>query len=215
MIELVSPERRKQVRVVGLVGGVASGKSVVARLLVERGAVWLDADRAGHDVLAEPEVIDVLRRAWGDGMLDEAGHLIPARIAERVFAPTPAGRADLALLEATTHPRIATRLQRQADDAIRAGARVLVLDAPLLMRAGWIDACDRVVFVDAPDEQRQSRALARGWSAPMWRSREDAQEPLDQKRLRSHVTINNSGSIDETRRQIEQLWPDLLPGAVE
>ena len=85
-----------------------------------------------------------------------------------------------------------------------------MLDAPLLLEAGWDRLCDALVFVEVPRELRLSRALARGWSEEEFAAREVAQESLDLKRSRADAIIDNSGSPEETRRQVERSWRCLI-----
>lgn len=188
--------------VIGLLGGIAAGKSLVAQQLARLGAGVLDADRAGHQVLRMPEVVQAIARRWGPEVLEADGTVNRSRLAQRVFGD----KEELKHLEAITHPRIQHLLTQQARRLVQQGARALVLDAPLLLRAGWDRWCDLLVFVDAPEQLRLQRAAARGWSAEQFRRREAAQEPLEEKRRRAHVVIDNSGSPEQTRKQVEQLW---------
>ncbi len=188
--------------VIGLLGGVAAGKTLVAQQLARLGAGVLDADRAGHAVLEQPEVIQAIRRRWGPDVLDSRGKVDRNQLAQRVFG----NKEELKHLEAITHPKIAQLLQQQARQLVQQGASALVLDAPLLLRAGWDRWCDVLVFVDAPEEVRAARAAARGWSTEQFRRREAAQEPLEEKRRRAHVVIDNSGPPERTREQVEQFW---------
>ena len=119
----------------GLVGGVASGKSVVAGCFHDLGAVVLDADRAGHEVLREPDVIAALRGRWGDSILDSKGQISRSAVAKIVFAPGNAD--DKRFLEQLTHPRIQMRLQQQLAQAqaVPQPPPAIVLDAALLFEA--------------------------------------------------------------------------------
>ena len=188
--------------VIGVLGGIAAGKSLVAQQLARLGAGVLDADQAGHDVLRQPEVVQAVVRRWGPEVLDPDGTINRRRLAQRVFDHAE----ELKHLEAITHPRIEQRLRRQAGRLVQQGAKALVLDAPLLLRAGWDRWCDLLVFVDAPESLRLQRAAARGWSPEQFRRRETAQEPLEEKRRRADVVIDNSGSPEQTREQVERLW---------
>ena len=92
--------------VIGMMGGVASGKSFVARQLGQCGAAVIDADRLGHEVLRLPEIEAAARQRWGDEIFSTDGQIDRRRLAARVFAATPEGREDLRYLESLTHPRI-------------------------------------------------------------------------------------------------------------
>lgn len=197
--------------VIGLVGGVASGKSLVAAEFVRLGAAVLDGDRAGHDVLRLPEVRDQLVARWGPGILGADGEVARPAVAAKVFGTTDEARAERAFLEGVTHPRIGQLLLERLQAIGRAKPPAVVLDAPLMLEAGWDRFCDQIVFVDAPAHQRLQRALGRGWRAEDFAAREAAQESLDRKRARADVVIDNSGSPAETGRQIQQIWQTWRP----
>lgn len=197
--------------VIGLLGGIASGKSVVAAMLCELGAGHLDADRAGHDVLRLPEVESAARDRWGEEIFGPDGHIDRARLGAKVFAPSPEGTAERRFLEELTHPRIGQLLIEQAVDYARdPDVRALVMDAPVMMEAGWEHVCDRLVYVDAPREVRLSRALKRGWSKEDFSAREEAQTSPDLKKARADVIIDNSGSLESTRAQVERFWRGFI-----
>lgn len=193
--------------VIGIVGGVASGKSLVAEELRALGAVVLDADRAGHEALREPEVKEALRGRWGDSILDSDGQIDRRAVAKIVFAPTLEGARELAFLESVSHPRITARLaDKLAELRKRGDIPAVVLDAALLFRGGWDKLCDQILFVDAPRDVRLARAVSRGWTPEHFAAREAAQELLDEKRRRSNVVIDNSGSAEETRERVREFW---------
>ncbi len=206
---------------IGVLGGVASGKSLVARQLTELGAGLLDADRAGHEVLDDPEVQLSLRHRWGDKAFGPDGRVDRSRVAEIVFAPQPAGGQERRFLENLLHPRIVRRLADEQRELAAQNYPAVVLDAPLLLEAGWDRLCDRLIFVDAARELRLARAAARGWTEEDVARREAAQLPLEVKRARADVSIDNSGTPQQTRAQVEQFWallaeddnPPLSPSA--
>lgn len=196
-------------QIIGIVGGIASGKSAVAEELARLGAVVVHADQLGHEVLTEPEVIAAARERWGEEVLDAAGQLRREAIAARVFAPPPAGPAEKRFLERLTHPRIGRRVEAAIDQAQAAGAPTVVIDAALLLETGWDAWCNAVIFVHAPDERRREWAMNRGWSEAEWQAREAAQMPLEEKRSRCQYEIDNSGSLEELQRQTRQIWGRL------
>lgn len=199
-------DRKMKPRIIGLLGGVASGKSLVAGYLAELGAGKLDADRAGHEVLKLPEVEAAIRTRWGDAVFGDDGRVVRSAVAKIVFAPTDEGRRELAFLESITHPRIGERLKAEAERLAAAGSRVLVLDAPVMLKAGWDALCDAIVFVDAPPNVRLQRALERGWTAAEFTAREQAQETPDVKRKRADFVVDNGGPAEATRAQVVDLW---------
>ncbi|MCB9873157.1 MAG: dephospho-CoA kinase [Planctomycetaceae bacterium] len=200
----------REMKIVGILGGVASGKSLVAEELRKLGARVLDADQVGHQVLLEPEVIQAARDRWGDAVITEAGQINRSEVAKIVFAQTPDGPKELSFLEQLTHPRIGMRL-RQEFEAIRAGGstKVVILDAPVMLKAGWDKYCDYILFIDVPRDMRLQRARVRGWTDRDFEARESSQESLETKRAAANHVIDNSGSIESTRQQIERFWGSL------
>lgn len=196
-------------KIIGLLGGIASGKSLVAKEFCRLGAATLDGDRAGHEVLRLTQVKQCIHARWGDAVFAADGEVDRQSLGRIVFEPSPEGRRELEYLEKLTHPRIGERLRRQAAELAAAGRAIAVLDAPVMLKAGWDAFCDHVVFIDAPQEVRRARALARGWRQEEFAARESAQEPLQVKRARADFVIDNSGPAEETRSQVEALWRKL------
>jgi dephospho-CoA kinase len=196
-------------KILGLLGGVASGKSLVSQQLAALGAVVLDADRAGHEALRLPHVEGAARRRWGDAVFGQDGHIDRTRLAEIVFAPAPNGPQEREFLEALTHPEIGRRLLAQVE-AEKAVAPLAVLDAALILEAGWDRLCNYFAFIDVPRNVRLARAMERGWTEGDFAAREAAQESLDFKRARADVIIDNSGSAEHTQAQVQRLWQFLV-----
>ncbi len=197
-------------RIIGITGGVASGKSMVAQQFSRLGGGVLDADRAGHEVLRLPPVETAARQRWGETVFGADGRIDRARLARVVFAQAPEAERERKYLEQLTHPEIARLLRQQAEGMAAAGTPVAVLDASLLLEVGWDDLCEKTVFVEAPREVRLERALARGWTKEDFEAREAAQESLQRKRERADAIIDNSGSLQRTQAQVERFWASLL-----
>jgi len=197
-------------QVIGILGGVASGKSLVARQLAELGAGLLDADRAGREVLRLPGVEAAARERWGERVFGPDGRIDRERLSEVVFAPPPDGPPERLFLEQLTHPEIGRRIAQRAAELAGAGVRVAILDAPLILEAGWDKLCTRLLFVDAPRRARLARAIARGWTEEGFAAREAVQLPLDQKRRVADRVVDNSGPPEQTRTELERLWPLLV-----
>ncbi|HEX2474781.1 MAG TPA: dephospho-CoA kinase [Lacipirellulaceae bacterium] len=194
-------------KVIGLVGGVASGKSLVAKILVELGAGLLDADRTGHAVLAEdPAVQRKLHERWGDAVFAPDGSVDRRAIAKRVFASGGTAEVDRRFLEDLLHHRIRRRLLQMKDQFAAEGRSAVVLDAPVLLEAGWGPMCDILLMVDVPREIRLKRALSRGWTEEEFNRREAAQWPVADKRRESHFTIANDGSEADLRQAVQEFW---------
>jgi dephospho-CoA kinase len=196
---------------VGLVGGMGSGKSRVAALLAGHGARVIDGDALAHEALRQAEVKRRVVERWGAGVLDEGGEVNRRRLGAIVFADPAERRA----LEELVHPWIKRRVREQAA-AYRADPSVplIVLDAAVMLEAGWSDVCDRLVFVDAPPEVRLGRLRkGRGWTADELAAREGAQIPLAEKAARADHRLDNSGSLETLERNVEELlrlW-EVLP----
>jgi dephospho-CoA kinase len=195
---------------IGLVGGIASGKSAVSQDLARRGAVVFDADKIGHRVLQEPAVRDELVAHWGPTILDAPHRVSRDAVADRVFAQTPEGAADLEFLEQTLHPRIRQRILAEITQLPNEAAPAVVIDAPLLLEAGWGEVCQAVLFVDAPREIRLARAQVRGWTADEFSRREAAQMPIEEKRRRATHIIQNTGSLADLEAEVDRFWREVV-----
>ncbi len=193
-------------KVIGILGGVASGKTFVAHALAELGAGVLDADGVGHEVLQTPEVEEFIRQQWGEGVFGKDGHVDRKRLAELVFGETSEAVKARKRLEQILHPEIERRLDGEAERMAKAGLPAAVLDAPLLAEAGWLRKCDLLVFVEAPRPLRLARAQQRGWSEKDFSAREGVQESLDYKRRLADWVIDTSRSPEHTRAQVERFW---------
>lgn len=193
-------------RVLGVLGGIASGKSEVARQLAGEGGLVIDADHIAHEVLNSPEVVARLVERFGEGVLGPDGLPDRARLGERVFGD-PEARAAL---EGWIHPAVRARISGELERARAASRSPIVLDVPLLLendgQHGLVGECDFLVFVDADAEVRDRRAQERrGWAPGEVARRELAQLPLDQKRRAArHVLVNDSG-LDELTARVRAL----------
>lgn len=196
--------------VLGIVGGIASGKSLVSRELARLGAEVIDADQLGHEVLREPAVKAALHERYGNQVFDSTNEIDRRALAKIVFAPSDAGRAELHHLEQLTHPRISSRMRDCISELATAGAvDVVVLDAALLLEAQWDEYCDQILFIDTPKETRLARAQQRGWSTADFAAREAAQWGLEEKRSRANVVIDNAGPAAQTLQQVQHFWKNL------
>jgi dephospho-CoA kinase len=192
--------------VIGLTGGIASGKSTVAKLLARRGAEVFDADKIGHAVLDEPAVRQDLVRRWGEEILDSEGRISRTAVADRVFGQSPAADENREFLEQLVHPRIRSRIEQGIrslpDDAVPA----IVIDAALLIESGWNEVCTVVVLVDCPLDIRVRRAAERGWNEAELLRREAAQMPIEQKRRWCQQVIDSSGDLANLEAEVDRFW---------
>jgi dephospho-CoA kinase len=194
--------------VLGLTGGIASGKSAVASQLATLGATVLDADRAAHLLLDTPQIQQTLVARWGRAILTPTGQTDRAAIAARVFSGEDRGELDF--LEQTLHPRLRQQFRAELARLAAAGTQVVVIDAPLLLEAGWGDLCDAVIFVDAPRSARLARAKLRNWTEAEFTKREALQMPIPEKRDRSTHLLANVGTLEELAAEVQACWLALL-----
>ena len=191
---------------IGLLGGVASGKSTVAKLLADQGAVVLDADRLAGEELISPPVRTALIARWGDQVLDEQGEIIRAEIANRVFGDTDKAADNRQFLEQLIHPRVSKRIQSGLAQLREQQVTAVVLDIPLLLEAGYQQDCDRLLFIDTPEQTRAALAQARGWSQQELCWREAAQRPISEKRAIATDVIQNDSSLAVLRDAVNLFW---------
>ena len=196
-------------KIIGLTGGIACGKSTVSTELRAHGAAIIDADALAHE-LSQPHrpIYNAYVERFGREIVTADGTLDRAAIARRVFAD-PAVRAEV---EAIAHPII----RRAAEERLRAARdenkRAAVLDVPLLFEAGWDALADETWVVALPREEQLARLLARDTSmdAGEARARIAAQMPLAEKCARADVVIDNSGTVEEIREYIGKLWKERI-----
>lgn len=199
--------------VIGIIGGIGSGKSTVAREAA-RLRPWLvvDADRIGHTVLTHPEIISGLRELFGDGVIGADGSVNRPAVAALVFGPEQ--QTQRQQLESLVHPEIRREARAQIADAARSGRyQAVILDAAVLLEAGWRDACDAVVFLDTSEPMRQQRVRdGRGWTAEQLRQREASQLPLAEKIAQSDGVIANDGDLSATVNRFVDWVDEWLAG---
>jgi len=193
---------------VGLTGGLASGKSTVSAWLREAGFEVVDADRLVAE-LHQPggKGAAAVRDLFGAEMLDERGGVDHAKVAARVFSDSKARKA----LEAAVHPLVRKRFE---EIAARSQGMV-VLEATLLVEAGYSPLFDFIVTVEAPCELRLERAIARGMDPESTRARLLAQGDGEERREAAHRLIDNSGDVEHLRRQVDELIEELNRAANE
>lgn len=212
-----TPTRRHPagVTLVGIVGRIGAGKSTVARMLADHGATVVDADRLAHEVLGEEAVRRELRARFGAGIFGADGAIDRRALASIVFGPDAAHAEALAALEAIVHPRVNRRIGEAIEAAARDGAghAVVVLDVPLLVKAGWVDVCDLVLVLECDDTVRRERVAAR-LSAGQIAAREAAwnRHPPDRLPPGKTRSVDTSGDPAYTRSQIDRIWDECLGG---
>ena len=198
--------------VLGLIGGIGSGKSHVARhWAVTAPAGLVDGDVAGHEVLKNRDVEAEIRHQFGDMVFDDSGHVNRRAMARRVFGPEEQHRQARRMLEAIVHPRIRDLLAERIGTAQTIpGNKAVLVDAALLVEAGWKTLCDALIYIDVPWPERLQRVQSRGWSEADLRAREASQLPLDVKRKEADYVLDNSSIA--TLPSLDSLLSQLFEG---
>lgn len=196
---------------VGLTGGIGSGKSAVAAELSAHGATVIDADAIAREVVAPgtPGLAEVVAE-FGEQVLARDGQLDRTKLGELVFADED----RLARLNAIVHPKVGERSVQLMDQALAAGAKVVLYDVPLLVENGLEPLYDVVVVVDAPDEARVDRvAASRGMPSEQVWSRIRAQADRGTRLAAADLVVDNSGTREDLADRVAQLWKELLDRA--
>ena len=214
----------RHVPVVGLVGGVGSGKSTLARAIASRRPVAvIDGDAIGHEVLREPQIREQIRRRFGAEVFGADGEVVRGAVARLVFGEGEVQRRARHDLERIVQPRIRQRIaerinELQSDPTCAA----VLLDAAVLLEAGWNDLCDRIVYIDTPEHLRNQRVQqTRGWSSAQLAGREASQWSLERKRQAADHIISNDGPVEDALRQLEAVLDEAAakrggaPGGIE
>lgn len=197
--------------VIGLIGGIGAGKSTAARCFALRGGVVIDGDALGHEALRQPEIVARVVGRWGEDVRKPDGSLDRRAIGRIVFADP----AERNALEAAVFPYIGGRCRQEIARALAdPAARFAVLDAAVMLEAGWNSSVDRIVYIDAPRDLRLARLAARsGWTADDLAAREAAQWPEGVKKARADAVVVNDGDAAQLQERVDQLldsW-NLVP----
>jgi dephospho-CoA kinase len=188
---------------IGLTGSIAAGKSEVAKLLATHGATVVDADRVAHETYAPgTDGIGQLTAAFGPGILAEDGSVDRRKLGAAVFGDP----AKLAQLSGIVWPLTRRRVEALQAEALAAGVPVFVIEAPLLVEAGWLDLVDQVWFVKATGEVALERLRGRGHSEEDARARLASRPAIEQAEAAAQVIIDNSGSLEALQQRVDQLW---------
>jgi len=207
---------RRAAPVIGLLGGVASGKSLVAAQFRKLGCAVVDADKIAHELLRKPAIRRAIRKRFGDAVMDASGEVDRGALAARAFAR----REDLRALEAIVQPEICRRIEAAVAKArrpvragvlARGGAAAVILDAPLILEKGLDRLCDYLVYIRAPDKVRRQRAgRERGWAASEVARREASQISLKTKQKRADYIVDNRTSPEHTFEQVRTILSHMV-----
>ncbi len=193
--------------IIGIAGGIGSGKSFIARLFGELGCSVVDSDAAVREVYTQPAVLQTIQN-WWPGVVNSAGTLDRKAVASRVFNNS----AERQKLEALVHPLVDQVRIRQMDRDLTQiqSLKAFIWDTPLLFETGLYRQCDALVFIDTPLEIRVKRVAERGWDQAELARRENLQWPLDKKRSLCNDVIVNFGNEADARGQVGQVLSRIL-----
>lgn len=193
--------------IIGIVGGIAAGKSFVTKEFIAQGARHFDADKEAKELYNLPSFISEIQQRWPT-VVDPNNVVDKSRLAQIVFSPTEEGARDLESLNALLHPILKQSfvawLKTQRD------AQFVILDAPLLLEAGLDSLIDYLIYVDADFAIRRQRAVERGWLPDEIIRREARQLPLREKKERADFCIDSSTNPDEVKKQVAKIVAKLL-----
>ncbi len=197
-----------EVPVLGIVGGIGSGKSFVSSLFARLGALVIDADRIGHEVLEKPDILNAIHRTWGNAVFDSQPSTLNSQLSrKKLGAIVFAGPKEKAKLEALVHPLIRAEIERQINEASRNPAiKLAILDAAIMLETGWKDACQAVIFVEASEAVRLQRVTKRGWDSAELKKREASQWPIEKKKSLCQYIIPNEGDEVFTQTLVNDLF---------
>ena len=194
--------------IIGLAGGIGTGKSEVSRVLKELGAAVLDADRFGHEVyLPNTDGLREVVATFGEDVLLPSGEVNRRALGAKVFGNPEA----MEKLNAIAWPRICQRLIEGIDEQRRKGTQVVVLDAAVLIEAGWTALADEVWVVTAPEADIVRRLQSRNnLTEEQVRARMGSQMPTEERVKHAHVIVENDGDLEDLRRKVKALWEHRL-----
>jgi dephospho-CoA kinase len=198
---------RTHIPVIGIVGGIGSGKSSVARWVAARHSdvALINGDEIGHEVLTDVAVRDAIRKRFGEPVFNTDGQINRKALGQVVFGSNREQQSARDDLERIVHPKIRETIAGRIANSAAAGQRAVLLDAAVLFEAGWNDLCHAVVFIDVPRDERLARLReTRGWDDAETERRESSQASLESKRGRSQFIVDNSRSVEAAGRQLEE-----------
>ena len=189
--------------IIGILGGIGSGKSTVAAEFAKLGCKVIDADKIAHELLDEPSVKEKVVGLFGRSILNPEGKIDRGKLAEVVFADAD----KLSLINEIIHPLVLQRVReliKQYD--CQNQVKAIVLDMPLLVEVGWDKRCDKLIFVDCEQKLRLDRAKKLGFDKNQVKIRENFQISLDNKANVADNTINNNSDFSALAKQVTDIF---------
>ena len=199
---------KQRVKVIGIAGGIASGKSTIAKMLESLGADVIDADKICHQLINTKDIAQEITKRWGSHIQDNHGKIKRRALAEIVFSD----REKVSALNSIIHPKaieqIKSRIAKLKNDA---ATKAIVLDVALLVESNLVDICDITLFVDSKKSKCETRVQdSRKWPLDELTKRERFQGLLPQKRDIADVIINNNHSKEDTLTQVKDFWYQFI-----
>ncbi len=199
---------KQRVKVIGITGGIASGKSTVAKMLRSLGASVINADNICHQLINTEEIKNKISKKWGNNIQDKDGKINRRALGKIVFAD----KGKLLALNKIIHPKVIKRIKSQiAELTVKDKANVIVLDAALLVESNLTNLCDILLFVDSKKQICIKRAQkSRKWPLYETTKREKFQYTMREKREMADITINNNLSKVHTFNQVKDFWNQFI-----
>lgn len=199
--------KREEKLVIGILGGIASGKSTVAAELAKLGCKIIDADRIAHEALCRQDIRQKVTDLFGEGILDSSGKINRKELANLVFADAD----KLSSLNKIIHPLVLKRAEELVEQYSRQRqVRATVLDMPLLLEVSWAKRCDKLIFVRCKRPLRLQRAKKMGFDENQIKIRENFQISLDNKAAIADNVIDNNSNLSTLVRQVADIFSNMV-----
>jgi dephospho-CoA kinase len=193
--------------IIGILGGIASGKSTVAAEFAKLGCKVIDADKIAHEVIEQKNIKKKIVDVFGSDVLNSASEVDRKKLAGVVFSSAK----KLSLLNNIVHPLVIAQVEQLIEQYNRRNqVRAIVLDMPLLAEIGWTERCDRLIFVDCSEKIRLKRAKKMGFNKNQIKIRENFQISLDNKKKLADNSIENNSGFSALVRQVADIFSDIL-----
>ena len=193
--------------IIGIMGGIGSGKSSVAAEFVKLGCKVIDADKIAHELLGRKTIKEKIVVSFGRDVLDSKGNIDRKRLGEIVFSDVD----KLSLLNGIIHPLVMKRVEELIEQYNRKNqVKAIVLDMPLLVEIGWAGRCDKLIFVDCEQKIRADRAKKKDFGKNQIKIREKFQISLDNKASLADNTVENNSDFSALVRQVADIFSDIM-----
>ena len=194
--------------IIGILGGIGSGKSSVSRALAKLGCAVIDADHLAHTLLDDPAIQNDILNTFGPSIRSTRGSIDRSALGSVVFNDPDA----LTRLNRILHPPVLAQTESLiAQYQQNPGIKAIVLDMPLLVEVGWAERCDHILFVDCSPEKRRQRNIKKGiYSEQQWEKRENFQISLDSKRQLADTTLSNNSGFSALVKQVAKFFTEVV-----